>query len=230
MRQFIDSFREYNEDRMVNKAILSKIYDGIDYIANYRCKNEVWWYLIEREFLLNSKIRFIEDRWMEDAIFTTNLFIEASKIASFSLDAHRHITVEGSAMTNRDPKHYIGVIDDNRNAAIVFETIIEELKQKNVNPNCIKRLIVRQQSFVFFMMIRMLKSTMTLKQIRLVIDELANTNAYPFNLFPGIDYKGMQYVLLCRIFNHKKIFYLLFKLFNPLIKLVNNVKWSFYQF
>ncbi len=208
-----------NESRKVSNSIISKIRDGKDYIANYKYKNEVWWYLIKRDFLLNSHIRFIEGRWMEDAIFTAKLFLQANAMANFPLDAHRHLLVESSAMISKEPKHYLRVIDDNRNAAIVFETIIAELNKKNINTKCVGRLIVRQQSFVFFMMVRMLKSTITIEQIRLIIDELSKTGAYPLKDFLGHDYNGISYNILLKIFNRRQLFYLVFKLFNPILKL-----------
>ena len=62
---------------------------------------------------------------------------------------------------------------------------IEELILKNEHPDCIKRLRTRQQSFVFFMMVRMLKSTMPLSQVKSIMNELAESKAYPLNSFIG---------------------------------------------
>lgn len=203
---------------------LSNIFSGEDYISKYNYKNEIWWYIIRRTFIEESKIRFIEDRWMEDAILTAQLFLKAQKIAHLPIDAHRHLIVENSAMSSKEPSQYLKVIDDNRNAAIVFESLIKSLEKGSTNPDCIKRLRTRQQSFVFFLMIRALKSTIEIDQVKKIMEDVSETNAYPFNIFPGIDYKGLQYVVLSRLFNHKQLSYLLFKLFNPLLKLVNNVK------
>ncbi|WP_296383094.1 glycosyltransferase [Winogradskyella sp.] len=197
---------------------LSTILTGEDYIAKHNYNNEVWWYVIKREFIEEIKIKFIEDRWMEDAILTAKLFLKAKKMAFFPINAHRHLIVEGSAMTNKEPSHYLRVIDDNRNAAIVFESLIKGLEQSNVNSECIKRLRTRQQSFVFFLMVRMLKSTISLNQAKKAIDDISNTNAYPMNTFPGSDYKGITYSILTKLFNSKQIFYLLFRLFNPFLK------------
>src|SRR5690606_33004240 len=41
------------------------IKDGISYIASKKFRNEIWWYLIDREFLKSIGLRFIEGRWME---------------------------------------------------------------------------------------------------------------------------------------------------------------------
>jgi len=195
-----------------------EVYNGIDYIATHQYRNEVWWYIVKRSFINKTKIKFIEGRWMEDAILTAQLFLKANRMANLALDAHRYILVEGSAMTNKEPSHYLKVIDDNRNAAIIFESLLEDLITRNANPNCVARLRARQQSFVFFMMVRMLKSTIKLKEVKVIINELAKTNAYPICAFIGHDYEGFSYALLTKIFNNKPLFYLTFNICNPILK------------
>ncbi|MFC0604358.1 glycosyltransferase [Winogradskyella pulchriflava] len=216
-RKITDS-KLFNVTPETENIALSKISTGIDYIAENRFQNEVWWYVIKRSFITNSNIKFIEDRWMEDAIITAQLFIAAERMAKLSLDAHRHLIVEGSAMTSKEPLHYLKVIDDNRNAAIVFEALIEDLESENANPNCIKRLRTRQQSFVFFMMVRMLKSTIKLNEVKKVINDLSKTSAYPMNAFVGEDYSGISYSILVKLFNKKGLFFILFRLLNPLLR------------
>ncbi|WP_299362442.1 glycosyltransferase [Winogradskyella sp.] len=206
------------ESNLHDNIELSTIYNGIDYIANFRFQNEVWWYLIKHSFIKEAQIRFIEGRWMEDAILTAQLFIQANQMANFPLDSHRHVIVKGSAMKSKEPSHYLRVIDDNRNAAMVFESMITDLEAKHVNPDCIKRLRTRQQSFVFFMMVRMLRSTIALEKIKPTMNELSTTNAYPMTEFVGVDYNGLAYAVLTRLFNHRPIFYSLFRLFNPLLR------------
>ncbi|WP_369998211.1 glycosyltransferase [Winogradskyella sp.] len=195
-----------------------KITNGIDFIASNRYQNEVWWYIIKRSFIEDSGIKFIEDRWMEDAIITPQLFLNAERVAKLPIDAHRHLIVEGSAMKSKESAHYLRVIDDNRNAAMVFESLINDLKEKSANADCIKRLRVRQQSFVFFMMVRMLKSEISLNRVKKTMDQLSSTGAYPMDSFVSVDYKGFNYVVLTKLFNNKELFYILFKIFNPFLK------------
>ncbi|WP_299117071.1 glycosyltransferase [uncultured Winogradskyella sp.] len=211
----------YNECPDFEGVERSKVYSGIEYIAHYPFQNEVWWYLIKRSFIQTAKITFIEDRWMEDAIITAQLFIAANKMAKLPLDTHRHLIVEGSAMTSKEPEHYLKVIDDNRNAAVVYESLINDLVLKNFNPNCINRLRTKQQSFVFFMMVRMLKSTIDIGKVKLAIEALSKTGAYPFTDFISKDYNGISYIILTRLFNNKKRFYFLFRLFNPILRFIS---------
>ena len=198
---------------------LSPIVTGEDYVASVKYNSAVWWFVINRNFLKRTGIKFIEGRWMEDAIFSIELFLEAKKMAHLKLEAHRYMVAPGTAMTSREPKHYLNVIRDNQNAALVFDPIIKKLEHKNANPNCIKRIKARQQSFVFFSMIRMIKSTISFNEVKLILNEMSKIKAYPLDSFLGKDYNAFSYRILVGLFNRKYCFYFLFLLFNPLFKL-----------
>ncbi|WP_034045387.1 glycosyltransferase family 2 protein [Wocania ichthyoenteri] len=197
---------------------ISKI-KGTKYIACNGYKNEVWWYLAKKEFLNTIGLKFIEGRWMEDAIFTANLLIRAEKVGYLPIDAHRHVKVVGSAMTSKEPSHYLKVIYDNANAALLFKLLIDGIKKNKENEACIERLKARQQSFVFFLMIRILKSTIKLKEVKKIITSMQEIRAYPLNSFLGKDYNGFIYTLLVKLFNIKSIYYVLFIAFNPILRL-----------
>ena len=208
------------ESKTKEKAGLKiEMVTGIEYIANNFYKNEVWWYFIKRDFLKATDLKFIEGRWMEDAIFTAKLFVKANRVSKIAIDVHRHVTTPQSAMTSKVPSHYLGVLRDNANAAEVFGSIIKDIDIKESKSNlCLKRLKTRQQSFVFFMMVRMLKSTITLKEIKSILNNLKQINAYPLNSFISKDYNKSIYIILVKLFNVKPIFYLIFIVFNPILK------------
>lgn len=217
--KIISKTEDFYPPKNIENLEISSIESGEDYIAYNRYKNEVWWFLIGSEFLKQSNIKFIEDRWMEDAIFTAELFLKATRMAYFPLDAHRHLVVSGSVMTSKEASHYKRVIYDIYNIALGFDSIINKLKSNpSSNKDCITRLKARQQSFVFFMMVRMLKSTIDLKEVKPIINKLDSVEAYPLNLFVGKDYKGYLYTILVKLFNSKTIYYFLFRIFNPLFR------------
>lgn len=200
---------------------LSPIVSGEEYVANVKYNSSVWWFFINREFLINSNIRFIEGRWMEDAIFTIELLLEAKRIAHLNLNAHRYMVAPGTAMTSKEPSHYIKIIRDNENAALAFDSIIRKLEFKNANPDCINRVKARQQSFVFFSMIRMIKSTISFDEVKLIMQEMTEIKAYPLSSFLGEDYNETSYHVLTRLFNNKRRFFFIFSVLNPLFRIKN---------
>lgn len=194
--------------------------NGISYIANRKHKNEIWWFLVNRKFMNDTGIRFIEGKWMEDAILTSQLFCVAQRIAHVNLDVHRYRILPSSAMRNKSPEHYKKVIFDNANAAYIYDELIKSIpnNQKDAQA-CIKRLKTRQQSFVFFLMVRLMKSDISVTKIPEMLEGFEKIDAYPLKKFLGEDYNGAAYSFLVFIFNRKP-------LINPFIKMFR----TFYKF
>ncbi len=180
------------------------IFDGISYIAHHNYQNEVWWYIIKKEFMQASGVRFIEGRWMEDAIFTTELICKAKRIAHVALDAHRYRILPTSAMRNKTPEHYNKVIYDNEHAAHFFDGLIKKIPESHSKrEDCVTRLKTRQQSFVFFLLVRLMKSDISLKEIPKMLKGFSKKGAYPLSNFIGKDYFGTKYTFLVFVFNSK---------------------------
>jgi len=200
-------------DNLGDKLDSLTIEDGISYVAHRKHQNEIWWYLIKRDFIKNTGIRFIEGKWMEDAILTAELFCKAKRMAHTNLDVHRYRILPTSAMRNKSPEHYNKVIYDNANAAHVFDKLILTIPSNHPNAEaCIKRLKTRQQSFVFFLMVRLMKSDISVSEIPAMLSDFEKIDAYPLKKFIGEDYHGIGYSCLVFVFNRKP-------LINPFIKM-----------
>ena len=197
---------------------------GIEYIGNRKYKNEVWWFFVKRDFLQRTGIRLIEDRWMEDAIFTAQIFLKSSRIGHIDIDVHRHVVRPNSAMTSIEENQYLRVIRDIANAATVFESLIKSVDASSLGyHNCLKRLKTKQHSFVFFMMLRMLQSSIKLEEIKSLISEMKKVQAYPLHFSMSNDYNKTIYKLLILIFNNKHFYYLCFLLVKPIFRFKNRL-------
>ncbi len=209
------------KSRMSSKAIRPKnkstpinVVDGITYISQNKYRNEVWWFITNREFLLKSEIRFLEGRWMEDAILTAKLFCVARRMTHLDIDVHRYRIVPTSAMRNKSPKHYKKVIYDNASVAREFQDLMESLpKTHEAYSKACQRLKTRQQSFVFFLMVRLMKSDISIHSIPQMLSSFKEIDAYPLNRFLGPDYHGIRYSFLVFIFNNKSLINPFFKVF-----------------
>ncbi len=189
-----------------------EVQDGISYIADYKYSNEIWWFFIKRKFIEASGIRFVEGKWMEDAILTAELFIVANRMAHVDYDVHRYRILPTSAMRNKSPEHYNKVIFDNANAAHAYAELIKSVPKNHANADgCLKRLKTRQQSFVFFLLVRLMKSDISIDKIPTMLKEFEKIDAYPLNKFLSDDYNGIAYSILVYIFNRPH-------LINPSIK------------
>ncbi|QDO93534.1 glycosyltransferase [Formosa sediminum] len=199
----------------------TKVQSGPNYIGAIGYRNEVWWYIVERNFVKELGLKFILGRWMEDAIFTTQLFLAAQRMSKLQIDAHRYVTVKNSVMTNKKPEHYIKVICDLSHAAEVFNDFIYRVKETETGHKhdlCKKRLEERQQSLVFFMMIRMLKSRISFKEVKTIINHLNIIGAYPLTNFGRVENRELSYGVLKHLFNIKCLYYKIFICCNPILK------------
>lgn len=200
-----------------------KTIEGKEFIAANNYRNTVWWYLIKKEYFVQEGFSFIEGRWMEDSILTPQLFIKAKKVTITDIDVYRYMITPHSAMTSKDPKHYNKLIGDIENATFEFTHILKDLEcNEEVFRKCKDRIKTRQQSFVFFLLVRLMKSNMPIQTIPPKLDGFKSINAYPLNNFGGTDFKGYDYKLLTYIFNREFLMYPFMRFFRfcyrPLLK------------
>lgn len=198
------------------------ITDGLGYIAQRKYRNEVWCYIINRNFLKKSGYRFVENRWLEDAVLTVQLFCIVNRIAHIDLNVHWHRVIPSSAMRNKKSEHYNNIIFDIANAARVYHEIINSIPTTHPQyKNAVNRLKTRQQSFVFFLLVRFMKSNLPISKIPDMLSDFEKINAYPLKNFLGPDYNGIDYSIMTFIFNNKpliKPFVKVFRTFYTLAK------------
>ena len=194
---------------------------GIEYVANNNYRNEVWWYIINREFLYDSQIKFDEGQWLEDALFTARIFLKASKMAHVEIDIHRYRIRPDSAVRNKNLDHYIKLLSDQEKVIHDFGDLIKELPDfAKKNKNYLRRNKNRQQSFVFFYIIRFIKSGLSYNLLKEKLNNFKKNSAYPLNDFVGEEYNGLKYKLITTIFNSSSLLYttlVLHRLFNKSI-------------
>lgn len=182
------------------------ITDGIEYVAKYKFRNEIWRNIIRREFMDEHNLRFIEGRWLEDAPLVAELLCAAKRVAHLDIDLHRYRIVPTSAMHNKDPEHYRKLIYDIGHAAYFYGDLIEKLSPKHpFYDDCKRRLTARQQSFVFFVLIRLMKSDVEIDKIAPMLEKFEKIGAYPLHQFIGMDYHGFSYSFMVFILNRKTL-------------------------
>lgn len=199
-----------------------KVTDGIEFIADYKFHNEIWWFIVSKAYMQAFNLRFIEGRWMEDAILSAELFCSARRASLIDFDVHRYRVLPTSAMRNKTPEHYNKVIFDNANAALVFDGLLKDLNPEHpFYEPAYKRLKTRQQSFVFFLLVRLMKSDLKLGEIPPMLREFEKVGAYPLDQFLGPDYQGFAYSFMVYIFNRKpliKPFMRFFRVFYRIVR------------
>ena len=189
-----------NEDQQPSELHVT---DGMTYIGNLSYKNEAWWYIVKRQFILDTGLTFVEGKWMEDAVYTTSIFMAAQRMAHLPFDVHRYVKVPNSILSNKEPAHYIKVIYDTEYAIKEFGRLIKKAKQYPDQQKCIGRLETRQDSFVFFVIIRVFKSQLSFDELWQMLMRIKQVGGYPITHFIGDEYSKPIYKILTPLFNNK---------------------------
>lgn len=185
------------------------VISGMQYMASYNHPNTVWYYILNMGFLRDSGIRFEVGKLVEDAVFTANVMSAATRMAFVPIDVYRYVQRPGSAMRTRSAAHTIILLAGYE--GVVFG--LEELRQRllmngTASTAFVNRLVIRQQSFVFFLIARLIRSEVPIRPtLPEALERLRAIDMYPMTRFPGRDYKGVQYRLLTLIFNREYLLY-----------------------
>lgn len=196
-------FKESKNINEIKNTNRFKIIKGVKFIADYNYRAEVWWYIIRADFFKNTGISFYDRKFVQDSYITPSIFIKAERVLFLPLDVHRYRKNANSITQIKSPEHIKKHMYD----------LIFSVKQLNILINtveyekCKLRLKNRQHGYVFFFLIRFIKSNMSFKELNEILFDLKSIKAYPITKFLGVDYTGIKYKFLVFIFNHSFLLY-----------------------
>ncbi len=200
------------ESRMLNNTLNEapavskiKVLDGKDYVSSKSFNDSCCVYLFRRQFILNTKVRFIEGKIMEDMIFTAEIIPKSQKIAYFPLDVYRYIINPNSIWTNKKSQSFRKSIEDFIFMTKKFTHLIKDYEINNIDTTVIKS---KQQNMLFNILKRLFISDYSLYELQNIIKDLKNNNLYPMQKHKG---KGFLRKYEILIFNKKYLF--LFEVF-----------------
>jgi glycosyltransferase involved in cell wall biosynthesis len=204
----LDLFQSQTIDTNVNFEIVS----GAEFCANSEhFLVQVWWYIIKRDLLITTGIRFSEGRFLEDGPFTFRLFLETNRMLYLPLDIHRYFKVDDSIMNKTDSNHLEKLIDDYKYLIHDFNSQINDILNKK-NPKLlgvIKKIQFWSDVNVYMLFYRFIKVNWSVKKIDNVLNEFNAIGAYPLTCFIGNKYNSTKHKWITFLFNKKYLFYFL---------------------
>lgn len=186
-----------------------KIFDGLNYIANYQYHNAVWSYIVNKEFLKTTKINFIEGITLEDCVFTPNLFLKAQRMAYLNIDVYRYLQLNNNSIM-RNLNHDNLKININSHILVMEElnSIILKLNKNNFTElKVIDRLKNRQQTLLFFLISKLSKTNYPINEMKIAINKFEELGIYPLQNFISKKYNGVKYEILSRVFGNKNLLF-----------------------
>ena len=188
-----------------------RVMDGIAYIGEYGFRNEAWRYIVHKDLLEDTGIKFIEGTLYEDVIFTASLFLKARRMAKVDLDIHRYITVENSIVTSKDRAHNLRFINGMVYAIEKIQGMIQGLDRSHSHYNkVVEKLKARQHAFVYALLVRTFKHRLlSREELIAILDKLNKLDAYPIDTRIGIGHGGaLHNKVFVPIFNNRKLLFM----------------------
>lgn len=186
-----------------------KVMSGISFLGAYNYKPEVWWYISKKTLLTTSEFKFYDRKFVQDSYLTPTLFSDALSTLYTKYDIHRYRMSENSITRSNSESHLKQHFEDLSYAVKKLYLLRNKLSSLEIkNSKTLERLHVKQQRYVFIMIVRFIKSRMPLRDLKNKLSSFRSIEAYPLNKFmSNTDHRKPSYLVLTFIFNRT---YLLF--------------------
>lgn len=186
---------------------------GDMYLGKYGYANYCWLSMYRVSFLKSSNIRFIEGHNLEDTLFVTQTLMMAKSVMHVSIPMYYYYMRENSIMHKKDILHMQKLIQDYHFNIQKLNQILRDNKQR-MSVKCYQTIEGRRNSFLFFMLVKMLRSKMAIPEVMKIIKDLEKDGLYPF---PEPENKSLIYLLIHKIITQRFVYLSLLKL-NHLLK------------
>lgn len=207
------SLQEAVEGSKAPSPSLGKIESGAEYIARVNYPNYCWNYIFKRKLIENSGPRFNpQSRHWGDVLFTTQLFLSASTVAHLPMEVVAYVQMPGSLSKKGDLDRELKHIENFFITMRGFDPLISGQSQYGNLPNAtLQRIKSRQQSFVFFLSLRLWRKVLPLSQAQEIYTTLRKEKRIPFYDFSFEEYQGIRYPILRAIINTPWLFKLIMR-------------------
>ena len=181
-----------------------EVVTGVQLIASGWYTRGVWVYLFDRVFVERNALRFEEQRFVEDVLFTATALTAAERVSRIPADIYRYVRRPGSIMWRRESAHARKMIEDYEHAVFALQDLRVCASNSGVTePAYHERLGLDQESYLFFLVLRLVRSDLPLRpMLSGVLRRVRSIGVYPLTRFPGRDNPGWRYRALTAIVNH----------------------------
>ena len=195
-----------------------EIISGIEFLKKYRdFRVEIWWYLIRREFLERNQFKFSDNEYNADVIFTINCYLEATKVMFFPVVNYFYYQSPHSIMRSNDQEKNIKRIEYSYDMIMDFSKLINKISDSfdiQYKGDILKNLSFRRDTFLFFLLIRIIRTKFKTEKLRRYINSLKALKAYPLKNFMCKEHNTLNYKTLLFIINHSDLLKLANRLSN----------------
>lgn len=180
------------------------VVSGITYLENHQeMRHEIWWYLIKKEFLIDSGIVFEEGRYHRDVLFTLNLFLKAQRLIFIPTIIYYYFQSEGSIMRTASREHSQRLLEAGKKLVFDINNLVVYVEKEYNRQILTRNLKYNRDKFAFYLIIRMIKAGYTLKEIEDLYMYLKSLNSYPIKYYKGKDMSFKKFNFLKLLIHNK---------------------------
>ena len=179
-----------------------RIYRDSEYLAETDYYNYAWWYLVKRSFI--GDLRFHVNRFVEDGMFTMELLMRAHSVAHFPLTCYCYKQRPGSILNDHSEAHELKLAADYLYSYHQMQALVEQYKH-SLLPAAADRCLRRSETYLFFMLVRLMRLPHSGKHIRRMVKRLRGEGIYPIPRIDPTIYKGVKYDLVTIVVNHPRL-------------------------
>lgn len=184
--------------------------NGYDYIASHNYNNSPCYYWLKRSFVSKFELKFEEGKLCEDGMFTMTAILNSRQIANIDSSVYFYAVRPNSTTTSHIPENRKKIADGFIYAINYFHNTLI-VKGVQMNRACKNRITTRRDSYVFFLLIRLLKMG-AYQEAKSVTTNLKRDRIYPIKYFIGSDYPGVKLRCFTSLVNCRPLYLTLCKL------------------
>lgn len=204
VRENVDTpIKKYSFDML---STLSPTLSGLQFLAQFNLGAEVWRGVFSRELLVDNQIRFDEKRLCADSLFVVKAVIAARRCAH--LDAQAYVyTYNPQSVTNKGSEEHLRKKSDDMLFAAAQLRVLAEIHNAPDSPSDgVKRLYVKSDALVFFLLLRLLTKQASYKLVAATYDQATNMKLLPLVHFGSPDYPGLKYRALRLLLSFRTLY------------------------
>ena len=188
----------------------SEVMTGAQFLVNNpEHRTEIWWYIINAQFLKNNNIVFEKSKGNGDTIFTLKVFLNAKKIVYYPITVYRYFLSPDSIMRSRDKEKKLKLIESLFLMLTDFTKLVNDIEDKAISSSSLAfdHVKKRQGNSVLFFIHQLLMAKPGTKIFSDYIRKLKKLEMYPVETYLIPEKNGVKERLLYQIIANQ---YLLF--------------------
>lgn len=191
----------------------SEVLKGADFIKKHKnFELGPCWYIIRREFLLQTKHKFAEGRFHEDAMFTIRVIIDAKRLMFMKFDVHRYVKNPSSIMNRQSSNHIKKFVDDWIKLISQFSNLTAEILNTDWKDRFVLADIIRyrQALNLHYLLIRLIGMDISIKKVNNLLKKFKDMKIYPLE-FTKEQSKGsdLPFKLSVLLFNCRLLYFMI---------------------